>query len=542
MARTGILDRGREASANRSWSEARTALAEADADTPLEPEDLERLAVAAHLTGDDATRDHAFERAHLAFSTRGAVGDAVRCVFWLAMGLLLRGETIRAGGWFARGARLLEDDPSCPERGYLQLPVALQHLDSDPEDAHRLFLDVTTIASNAVDADLCALGRLGVGQALIRLGDAAAGLALLDEVMATVDAGEVSPIPAGIIYCAVIEACHDTFDLRRAREWTTALSEWCASQPDLVPYRGQCLVHRAEVMQQHGDWNDALAEAQRACDRFLAVPGPAVGAAHYRAAELHRLRGEFDEAETHYRAASQAGHPPQPGLAQLRLAQGRTDLADAAIRRAVDESADPGVRARVLAAAVDITLAVGDLGAARAAEQELAALADTLGAPMLAATSAHATGATLLAEGRAREALTSLRRAWLGWRELGSPYEEARTRVLLAIACRDLGDEDGAMLELDAARAAFTALGAAPELAHVSRIEAPTRRPTAGGLTDREVEVLGLIARGLSNQAIADGLVISRHTVARHVQNIFVKLQVTSRTAAAAFAHEHDLA
>jgi ATP/maltotriose-dependent transcriptional regulator MalT len=298
-------------------------------------------------------------------------------------------------------------------------------------------------------------------------------------------------------------------------------------------------VHRAEIMQVHGEWRDAVDEARRACERLAGQP--AVGGAFYQKAELHRLRGEFVEAEEAYREANKVGRQPQPGLAQLRLAQGQVEAADSAIRRLVDEAQDRGTRAKVLAACVEIVLATHDLDAARAAADELMEIAADLDAPMLQAISAHAQAAVLLAEGEPRSAISELRRAWAVWRELDAPYEAARVRVLLGRAFQALGDEDSAEMEWDAARWVFQQLAAVPDLAS---LEALSRRPatkTAGGLTAREVQVLALVATGKTNREIASELVISGHTVGRHVQNIFAKLHVSSRTAASAYAFTHNL-
>jgi tetratricopeptide (TPR) repeat protein len=473
MSAARPITEGRDAFERRAWGDAYAVLSEAADRVELEAADLRRLAVAAYLTGRDPEHDDAMERAHHAFLRDGDVPAAVRSAFWLGMGLAQRGEAARAGGWFARAGRLLEDRPPGVEAGYLAIPDALGHLGTAPEEAHRIFGEIAALADRSDDTDLIILSRLGLGQALIRLGERDRGMTLLDEVMASVDTGEVSAVPAGIIYCAVIEVCHRCFDLRRAQEWTAALSDWCAAQPDLVPFRGQCLVHRAELLQLHGAWDDALAEADRACRRFQETPGlMAVGSAYYRRAELQRLRGRHEEAEADFRAANRWGHSPQPGLALLRLAQGQAEVARSSIHRALDEEQDPAERPRLLAAAVEIELTIGDVVAAREAADELAALAGGFDVPMLAAVSAHVTGAVLLVEGEPRAALHRLRAAATGWRELGAPYEAARARVLVGLACEQLGDTDGARLELDAARASFDELGALPELERLRHLDA----------------------------------------------------------------------
>lgn len=537
------LDRGGAAITRRAWGDAYAHLSTADRSAPLGPEQLEQLAVAAYLTGRDAESADAWTRAHHEFLGRGSVEPAVRCAFWVAFGLLDRGDHAQAGGWLARAQRLLDEGGlDCVEQGYLQVPVAQRQLGTgDAAGARDTFRQAAQIGRRFADPDLVALARHGEGRALIRLGDTPTGIVLLDEVMVAVTGLEVSPIVVGTVYCSVISACHEIFDLRRAHEWTAALSRWCESQPDLVPFRGQCLARRAEIMLLRGDWRDALDEAKRACERLSEPPDqPGLGSALYQRAELHRLRGEFSKADEAYRHANRCGRSPEPGLARLRSAQGRLDVAAASIRRALDEARERRTRSPLLWAYVDIMLATSDVAAARAAAEELAAIAADVDAPYLHAVSAQATGAVLLAGGDAEGALKPLRRAWAGWHALGDPYDAACVRVLIAQACAALGDRDTAELELDSARQAFQQLGAAPDLARLEEHGAPPPS-LPGKLTGREVEVLRLVATGRTNRAIAAELRISEKTVARHLSNIFTKLGLSSRAAATAYAYEHGL-
>lgn len=536
---------GRAADAARAferqaWAEVYECLT--DANEPLDADDLERLAVATYLLGKDEESTRTWERAYAAFLTRDQPDRAAECGFWLALTRLLAGSPARAGGWLARVGRLVEDNGlDCAARGYLLVTAGLQAwMGGDSVGSHELFAEAARIAARFGDTDLAVLARLGQGQASVTRGETARGVALLDEAMVSVTAGEVSPIPAGIVYCGVIETCMGVFDLRRATEWTTALSDWCDAQPDLVPFRGQCLVHRSQILQMHGDWSEATSAARKAREYLSRPVHPALGMAAYQLAELCRLRGAFDDAEAAYRQAHRQGRHPLPGLALLRLAEGQIDAATAGVRRAVRESPDRFGRPAAIAAHVDVMLTAGDVASARISADELAQIAETGAAPFLHAIAAHTDGATLLAEGKASAALDSLHWAAAGWRDLAMPYEAARTRVELGLACRALGDGDSAELEFDCAREVFDRLGARPDLVRLARLieSGPAR---AGRLTGRECEVLRLVAAGNSNREIGALLVLSEHTVARHLQNIYAKIDLSSRAAATAYAYEHHL-
>ena len=483
------------------------------------------------------------ERAHHLHLEAGDKRGAVRCALWIGIHSAARGELGPAGGWLGRAEHLLEDeDRDCLERGYLLLPHGFRHeAGGDLEAAVAVAAQAVEIGERHGDPELCALATHMQGHFLVQHGRVTEGFRLLDEAMVVAMSGSVSPIATGIVYCGVILACVETLDVRRAREWTAVLTRWCQEQPGLVAFTGRCLVHRAEILQLRGSWGDALEEARRAAERLVQGFNRAAAAqAFYRQGELRRLSGELAAAEEAYRESSRYGWEPQPGLALLRLAQGRPDAAAAAIRRVLAETTAWSRRATLLPARVEIALALAELDEARDASHELDALAERHGGAMLQALAATSSAAVHLAAGETSEALAAARRATQEWRDLEAPYEEASARVAVGHACRAHGDDDTAALELAAARDAFAELGAATDLERLAGF-LPERRADTHGLTTRELEVLRLVSAGRSNRAIASELVISEHTVARHVQNIFRKLDVTSRTAASAFAYEHHL-
>ena len=439
MAVVEDLERGRDAYARRAWRDAYEHLGTADEAEELAINDLELLATTAFMLGRDDEYLSLLERAHHAHLEAGETLPAVRNAIWMGLILVTRGELGPGGGWIGRAQRLIESEPGDSiERGYLLMPLAFQHEASgDFMSAAAVAADAASIATRFGHADGFALATHMQGAMLIKAGRVREGLALLDEAMVAVTARELSPIVTGIVYCGVILACQDVYEVRRAREWTAALTRWCEGQPDVLAFTGRCLVHRAEILQLNGDWPDALEEAQRARQRFIDTRNEGrVGLAAYREAELQRLVGKFEDAEDAYREASRYGWEPQPGLAQLRLAQGSVDVALSTIRRVLDETTEPLRRAGLLPAYVEIMLAASEVEAASRASLELEQLADRYESAMLDGMVAHARGAVLLAEGDARASLAALRRAADVWRELEAPYEVARTRELVGLVCR----------------------------------------------------------------------------------------------------------
>ena len=532
---------GLDAFERRSWADAYTCFASADQTSALGADDLERFATCAYLTGRTLEFHKALERAHHAHLTSGERLRAARAAFWLGLTLLLDGATGPGNGWLSRAARLI-DAEDCVERGYLLLPSAEQLLaEANSDAAHQAASHAAAIGVRFADADLTACARHLEGRALMQHAQIKRGLVLLDEAMVAVVAGELSPIMTGLIYCSVIESCQRVFAWSRARQWTSALSQWCEQQPQMVAFTGTCLAHRAEILQFHGAWPNAMTEAHRACERSREDHRKPPGAALYQQGEIHRLQGEFAEAEEAYRHASELGYEPQPGLALLSAASGRIPAAAASIRRAISSTTDPLSRARLLPAYIEIMLIAGDTQSARGAVREMETVAHDLDADVLHAITAYCRGAVEHGEGDAAAALASLRRACDTWLQLEAPYAAARARVLLGLACQSLGDEETARLEFNTARSVFCELRAAPDLARLDAIESHRSEPHREQLTPRELQVLRSIAGGKTNKVIATELSVSERTIDRHVSNILTKLDVPSRTAATAYAFKQKL-
>jgi ATP/maltotriose-dependent transcriptional regulator MalT len=533
--------RARDAAARAAWAEAYELLHPCD-DAGLEPEDFEALADAAWWL---CRVEESLAARHKAYQAYVAADNARRAGYsaWmLSSEYHFLGKDAVSAGWLRRAQRHLRDEPECVEQGFVTFAEAeVAELQGDLDGALALARRMTEIGQRCGSRDLIAMGTQTQGRLLIAKGQLADGLAMLDEVMCDVTAGALSDLATGWIYCLAVAVCFDTADLRRATEWNEAAMAWCESLPAGTPFHGLCRVHRVELMGLRGAWDEASSESVRACDELMSYHPNMAGESFYVAGEIRRRMGDLAAAEQAFLQALDLGRDPQPGLALLRLSQGKTGAAAAALRSCLASNAwNPLARARLLAAQVEVALATGELEAARAAAGELDAIAGASGADLLEALAVTARGALHLADGEVGQSLDRLRRGRALWLELGLPYEAAQARMLLATASRAAGDDETARLELRAARSVFERLGSAADVRRVDEcLVEGARLPHR--LTQREVEVLRLVAAGKTNRDIAAELVVSQHTVARHLNNIFAKLGVSSRAAATAFAYTHDL-
>ena len=536
-----LLEQARNAYGRRAWADAFELLRATDEIAPLRPEDLERLLWSAGMLDRDEDVFAAGARLYDRHIETGRDDLAAYWAFFRGFRLFALGEEGHATAMIQQAQRLADGfGRECAAHGYLVLLAAQKELMTGNDPASEaLARQALAVGERCCDIDLIAFARCYLGRALVRQGRIGEGIALLDEAMLPAAEAKLSPIVTGLIYCNVIAACRQVYALDRSREWTDALSDWCGAQPQLVQFHGICMLHRAEILELNGAWQESIAEARRATQSLRNSSEMEAGAA-YQEAEIHRLRGEFAAAENLYRAASRLGLEPQPGMALLRLAQGHAEQAAATIRRVLATTRSPLHRARLLPALVEIMIAAGAVDEAREACEELDAIASRFATEILVAMASQARGEIEMRRGDAATALGHFRAALTTWQRADAPYLEARLRVLSGQVCRLLGDEDGAELEYEAARAVFTALGAAPDLARVNMLMRPTASPSHG-LTRREIEVLGLVATGKTNRLIATELGLSEKTVDRHLSNIFNKLAVSSRAAATAYAFQNGL-
>jgi DNA-binding CsgD family transcriptional regulator len=539
--RTAGIERGRDAIRRESWAEAYEQLTAADR-SDLTAADLEGLSEAAWWMSKMDEAIAARQQAYAAFSAAGDELKAASNAGRLSIEHFIRDKPAVGAGWLMHARRHLEGQHECVEHGFLAvLEATIARYGGDLHGAMELVERASVIGRRFDDPDLIAMATHTEGIVLILAGDIAAGVAMLDDAMTSVIAGQLSPYFTGIVYCNVIGACLEIADVRRADQWSEAARAWCDTLPPESPFPGMCRVNRAEVARLRGAWPEAEAEATRASEELLGFDPMGAAQAFYETGEIRRRIGHLVGAEECFARAHEIGFDPQPGLALLRLAQGKAEAARTGLRLALAvESGSRMRRARLLAAQVEVALAVGDVQTARTASAELSEIAASTATPALDASAATVSGALSLVEGDVQAALDSLRHAVALWQEIKLPYEAAVARVRYALALRNAQAEDDAVLELRAAIASFERLGAVFDAQAANRLlTGAVGLP--GGLTAREAEVLRLVAAGRSNREIAASLVISEHTVARHLQNMYVKLGVSSRSGATAFAFEHDL-
>ncbi len=508
----------------------------------LSAAELDQLATVAGLAGHHDDLIRALQKAFVRSQDEGDAHQAVRCAFRLAMSTATHGEQALSAGWIGRASDLVDEiGEDCAERGWVAFLRMFRAIGAgDFAEAQARANEASSSGRRFHDADLIAISTCAQGRVALYSGRFAEGLAHLDEAMVRVIAGEASPFISGHVYCTAIEGCQEISDFGRVAEWTAALERWCEAQPGLLAFTGQCAVHRGQLMRLSGAWDDALREYSLAADRYLALGTPAaIGLTAVETGDVLRLRGDLVGADAAYQRAADLGVDPQPGLALLWLAEGRGTAALAAVERLLAEPGGPVQRCHLLPAGVEVLLAAGLADRARPLAVELSTLASAIGSTVLAASAAQAMGAVELADGDAAGALPYLRKSHQLWTQSSSPYDAAVVRLLTGRCLLALSDETSAERELSAARAIFRQVGALPMADVASSLLAPASLP--GGLTAREVEVLRLVAAGRSNPQIAAELVLSEKTVARHLSNIFGKLDVGSRTAAAAFAFERGL-
>ncbi|MEU9012197.1 helix-turn-helix transcriptional regulator [Streptomyces sp. NPDC048479] len=548
------IKQARDAAAREAWADVYGALRDLDPGR-MAPDDLAVLADAAWWTSRVEESIAARIKAYSGYVTAGNARQAGFTAWMLFYEYQLAGRTAAAAGWLSRARQHLSGEPECVEHCYLAWVESEEAKQRGAfDEAMACARRMGGIAQRCGSPDLLAMSTQAQAGVLLAQGRIADGLALLDDAMCSTMAGELSSLFTGWIYCLGLQECMYSADLERAVEWTDAAMAWCASMPEENNFRGLCRVHRVEVLELCGDWPQAATEAALTCRELLPYEGRMAAEAFYLAGGIHRRRGDLAAAEASYARAHELGRDPQPGLALLRLAQGKADSSAAALRLALaDEDGGNGRpdrlgRCRLLAGQVEVSLSLRQFDQARMAADELESIAREWQqrrqstTTMLHAIAAAAGGAVAFADRDLERALPLLRRSLSLWLELGVPYEAAQVRMTLAAADRAAGDDEGARLELRAARAAFERLGATPDARRAAALLSSLYHRQPGELTEREIQVLRLVAAGGTNRSVAAELLISEHTVARHLNNIFAKLDVSSRAAATAYAYTHGLA
>jgi ATP/maltotriose-dependent transcriptional regulator MalT len=533
------LQGARDALARQDWEACVALVDDLRLDDPVvEAERLDLLAAALWWLGRLEACIEARQAAYRAYEDLGDHRRAGQCAVWLYEHHCFRARPAIASGWLQRARRALGDDAACVEHGALLLREAeVAHGGGRLAEAAELAHRALALGRELASPDLEAEALQTIGRVLIDEGRVAEGLAHLDEAMLFAVEGRIGPYSTGKVYCSLVGACEDVGDLRRAAEWTEATAQWADRHPFAI-FPGICRLHHAVVLDRRGALLDAERELCQACAELVDRHLPNAAAAFAEVGDIRRRLGDLARAEEAFARAEELSGRACAGTALLRLAQGRVGAASRIIADCMADLSPNAVgRARLLPAAIQVALAAGDLDGARASVEELEATASACDTPFLRATAALARGRLRLAAGDAGGACAAFRDALRRWQDLEVPYEIATTRTVLAHALRQAGDEEGAQSSFAIARALFDEIGARLDDGTFE----PASIPLPCGLTGREAEVLRLIAGGLSNKEIAASLHLSVKTVSRHLSNIFTKIDVSSRSAATAFAFEHQL-
>jgi ATP/maltotriose-dependent transcriptional regulator MalT len=478
-----------------------------------------------------------------AFNAHVGEGDragAAMAAWQLFYDHALVGEMALANGWLERARREAAHVEGSVTAGFLAIA------ESDASTGAGALEDAVTFAERAVElgratghADLTAMALQAKGRALVACGQQDDGIAALDEAMVAVVNGELTPLFTGWVYCNALSTCHALADLTRAIQWSESAMRWCDDLREGRLYPGICRLHVVELATLRGKWEAATLMAQQACEELTSHDPRYAGEAHYLMGDLHRMAGDLDLAEEAFTRAHQLGRVPQPGLARVRLAQGRLAAAVNGLQLALESAPPSPVRLTELRAALaEAHLAVGDVDAAAATVEQMTDALPEAASLFLGAVTRSTEAQVLLARGDARAACRRAGEAVDQLRALGLPYDEARAREVRGAAAQVINEPDTAQLELTTASEIFQRLGAEPDARRVAALlgDAPP-----SPLSPREIEVLRLVARGGTNKEVAGELLVSEHTVARHLSNIYTKLGIGSRSAATAFAYEHSL-
>ncbi|AKK26107.1 helix-turn-helix transcriptional regulator [Mycobacterium sp. EPa45] len=532
MAHDDELQAARSAYAHGDWRTAYDQFTAAQETQELSTDDLSSYGMAAWRLGygrqSMQLSEQAFNRLNAANDVQGAAMKAVE----VALQWLNGGNWAITRVWLNRARRLNEKHPDDQVLAYvLYLESALAGEEGHRDLAAELVEQLGEVTTRLNSPGFNALLSTATGVTMLPFARTTEAFAQLDEAMMPVLADQVPVDWAGDIYCAVIHECHRMADLSRMRSWFEAMEVWRQGPKVSSSWYGTtCEVHKMDL---HSATKDYAHVEQRLLDALAKLgdfPSTA-GQGYYELGEVRRRRGDIAGAREAFDKARDLDHDPQPGEALLRCQLGEDTAAATDLRMRIDAEHDSINRVRLLPAAVDIALARNKIDEADQCCTELEADAEKFDSPGFRAWALQARGAVLVKQSREAEALPILQDALRRYRSTQCRYDMAQVYEWMSLARRGTGDIAGA--EADAANAAaiYQQLGA------VSTRAVPAAAP--GGLTKRELEVLAGVAAGLSNRDVAKKLFISEKTTARHLANIYVKIGVSSRTAAAAWAHEN---